>query len=234
MNNNELRILVVDDEPNLLRLVTAYLDQEGYQVKGVDAGLKALELFLSWKPHLVVLDLMLPDLSGEEICQRIRQQSDIPILMLTAKSGEQHLLEGFAIGADDYVTKPFSPKEVVARVRTLIRRSQSATLPQSDILSFDQGRLTIHVPKHQVCKDGVLVNLTPIEYKLLITLARHLGRTYSRAQLVEKAMGHDYQGYDRTIDAHIKNLRQKIEDQPKEPRYLLTVFGIGYKFGESE
>ncbi|MBC9782972.1 response regulator transcription factor [Heliobacterium chlorum] len=231
LTNENIRILVVDDELNLLKLIHAYLQQEGYHVKEAANGMVGLQEFYQWKPDLIILDRMLPDMSGEEICRQVRRESNIPILMLTAKAGEQHVIEGLSLGADDYVTKPFSPKEVVARVRALLRRSQTHGAPLMEEMGFEADRLVIKVTKQEVLKDKAMIPLTAIEFRLLVTLAKHPGVTYTRAQLIEQALGHDFDGYDRTIDAHIKNLRQKIEDQPKQPRYILTVFGTGYKFG---
>ncbi|MBM7865299.1 response regulator [Heliobacterium gestii] len=231
LRHNDLRILAVEDEANLLQLVTAYLEQEGFSVKGATNGREALQHFRDWRPHLLILDRMLPDISGEEVCRQIRRESDIPILMLTAKAGEDHLVEGLSLGADDYVTKPFSPKEVMARVRALLRRSRADRLPQAEEFRFDEDRLIIRVARQEVLKDGEPVSLTAAEFRLLVTLARRPGMAYTRGQLIDKAMGDDFDGYDRTIDTHIKNLRQKLEDQPRQPRYIVTVFGTGYKFG---
>ncbi|MZP28281.1 response regulator [Heliobacterium undosum] len=231
LSNENIRILAVEDEAGLLKLVVAYLEQEGFAVKGAVTGREALQTFKDWQPHLLVLDRMLPDISGEEVCRQIRRESDIPILMLTAKAGEDHLVEGLSLGADDYVTKPFSPKEVMARVRALLRRSRADRLPQAEEFRFDGDRLVIRVARQEVLKAGEPISLTTAEFRILVTLARRPGIAYTRAQLIDKAMGEDFDGYDRTIDVHIKNLRQKLEDKPKQPRYIVTVFGTGYKFG---
>ncbi len=223
------KILVVDDEINLLQVVKDYLTLEKYEVYTADRGNKAIELFHDIQPDFVILDLMLPDMSGEEICRHIRKESDIPILMLTAKSSEDDKVTGLYIGADDYVTKPFSPRELVGRVRAILRRTKGNTAV-ADILEFNGNDLLIDIPKHIVKKGGEVINLTPNEFKVLLTLAQNPQKVFTRSQLVSLAFGYDFEGYDRTVDTHIKNLRQKIEDDVKEPRYIVTVYGIGYKF----
>lgn len=228
------KVLVVDDEPKITQVVTAYLEKEGYQVFTASSGKEALELNERKIPDLIILDLRLPDLSGEEVCRRIRQRHDTPVLMLTAKAEEEDKVQGLAIGADDYLTKPFSPRELVARVRAILRRVKAEREPQRDIISFDNGRVRIDVAKQEVSLNGEIITLTPNEYKLLLALARYPGRVYTRSELINKVQGYEYEGYDRTIDAHVKNLRQKIEEDPKNPRYILTVFGVGYKFGGEE
>ena len=225
------KILVVEDEKKILDVISAYLEREGYKVLKATDGINGLEIFKKYSPHLVILDLMLPGLSGEEICKAMRGASDVPIIMLTAKINEKSKLEGFSLGADDYVTKPFSPKELIQRVRAIIRRSYRGKSPLSDILSFNGNGLRIDVRKHEVTKDERLVSLTPKEYKILLILASNQGQIFSRERLVEAAFGIDYDGYDRTVDTHIKNIRHKIEDNPRDPKYVLTVYGVGYKFG---
>lgn len=222
------KILIVDDEINLLMVVKDYLLLEGYEVFMADNGGKALELFYEVNPDFIILDLMLPDISGEEICKRIRRESDTPVMMLTAKSSEDDKVEGLYIGADDYMTKPFSPRELVGRVRAILRRTKGGAT--ADILDFNEGDLTIDIPKHKVTKAGVEINLTPNEFKILLALAQNPRRVFTRGQLTEVAFGYEFEGYDRTVDTHIKNLRQKIEDRIKEPRYIVTVYGVGYKF----
>lgn len=224
----------MDDEPKILNVVSAYLEKEGYQVFTASNGKEALELAERKSPDLIILDLRLPDIAGEEVCQRIRQKRDTPILMLTAKVEEEDKIRGLAIGADDYLTKPFSPRELVARVKAILRRVKVEREPQRDIISFDNGRLRIDISKHEVLMNGKPLSLTPNEFRLLIALARYPGRVYTRSELINKVQGYEYEGYDRTIDAHVKNLRQKIEEDPKNPRYILTVFGVGYKFGGEE
>lgn len=223
-------ILVVDDEPKIVEVVEAYLKREGFDVLTAEDGEKALKLFKNELIHLVVLDLMLPKISGEEVCNRIRATSDVPIIMLTAKSDEDNKIEGLAIGADDYLTKPFSARELVGRVKALIRRSYRNSSPLADYLIFNNGDLEIDINKMKVKKGGQYVNLTTNEFKILLALLTNPGQVFSREQLVERAFGLDYVGFDRTIDSHIKNIRQKIEDNHRDPKYIITVYGMGYKF----
>ena len=223
------KIVVIDDEPSVQEVVRGYLERDGYLVYVAGNGRDGLALAERAKPGLVVLDLMLPDVTGEEICREIRSRSDVPILMLTAKASEDERVAGLALGADDYLTKPFSPRELVARVRAVLRRTQGVETPLVEILSFDSGALEIDTVQHEVRRDGSAVDLTPVEYRLLVTLARYPGRVYSRFELVNHVQGYDFEGYERTIDAHVKNLRKKIEADPKHPRYVETVFGVGYR-----
>jgi DNA-binding response OmpR family regulator len=223
------KILVIDDEINLLNVIKDYLLIESYDVYTADNGKKALQLFEEIDPDFIILDLMLPDISGEEICKIIRKESDVPILMLTAKSSEDDKVTGLYIGADDYLTKPFSPRELVGRVRAILRRSRG-NAAISDVLVFNSNDLYIDIPKHVVKKKNEVVNLTPNEFKVLLTLAQNPHKVYTRGQLVSIAFGYDFEGYDRTVDTHIKNLRQKIENNAKEPQYIVTVHGVGYKF----
>jgi DNA-binding response OmpR family regulator len=226
------KIVVIDDEPSVQEVVRGYLEKDGYLVYVAGNGRDGLALAERAKPGLIVLDLMLPDVSGEEICREIRTRSDVPILMLTAKASEDERVGGLALGADDYLTKPFSPRELVARVRAVLRRTQGAEMPLVEVLSFDEGALEIDTVQHEVRRDGELVELTPNEYRLLVTLARYPGRVYSRFELINHVQGYDFEGYERTIDAHVKNLRKKIEPDPKHPRYVETVFGVGYRLAK--
>lgn len=226
------KVVVIDDEPSVQDVVRGYLERDGYLVYVAGNGAEGLALAERTRPSLIVLDLMLPDVSGEEICQRIRARSDVPILMLTAKSGEEERVGGLTIGADDYLIKPFSPRELVARVRAILRRAGGAETPLVEKLSFEDGRLTIDTVEHEVLVDGVAVDLTPNEYKLLVTLARYPGRVYSRFELINHVQGYDFEGYERTIDVHVKNLRRKIEADPRKPRYVETVFGAGYRLAK--
>ena len=223
------KIVVVDDDPSVQEVVRAYLEKDGYLVYVAGTAGEGLALAERVKPGLVVLDLMLPDRSGEDVCREIRERSDVPILMLTAKASEDERVTGLAIGADDYLTKPFSPRELVARVRAILRRTHGGDQPLVELLSFDGGALEIDTVQHEVRHHGEPVELTPNEYKLLQTLARYPGRAYSRFELVNHVQGYEYEGYERTIDAHVKNLRKKIEPDPKQPRYVETVFGVGYR-----
>ncbi|ASJ53561.1 DNA-binding response regulator [Brevibacillus formosus] len=222
-------ILLVDDEPQILEILSSYLQKEGYHVLTAQRGKEAVEMATTISLTCIILDLMLPDLSGEEVCVQIRKKSRVPILMLTAKSGEADRIRGLTIGADDYLIKPFSPRELVARVRAVMRRAGDySTL--SDFVEV--GDLTISMNEKRVTKNGVALEVTPNEYRLLTTLVRYPGRMWSREELVREVMGFDFEGYDRTIDTHIKNLRQKIEADPKQPEYIKTVYGLGYRFDD--
>jgi DNA-binding response OmpR family regulator len=219
------KILVVEDEEKIAEIVSAYLEKEKFSVVHADTGEKAVSA-LKEGFALIILDLMLPDMSGEDICRAIRKDSDVPIIMLTAKSGEDDRIKGLGIGADDYVVKPFSPRELVARVKALLRRAGGS----KDVLSFNNHDLVLDSNRFEVMKNNSLVVLTPTEFKLVQCLAEHPGQVFTRLQLVNVILGYDYEGYDRTIDAHIKNIRHKIEDNQKSPDYLKTVYGVGYKF----
>jgi DNA-binding response OmpR family regulator len=221
---NGRSILVVEDEAKIAEIVKAYLEREGFRVSVAEDGEKALSV-LKQGFDLIILDLMLPDITGEEICRTIREDSDIPIIMLTAKSDEEDRVKGLGIGADDYVVKPFSPRELVARVKALLRRAHGKRP-----YSFNNGDLIIDVSRFRVKKAGTEVTLTSTEFKLLKYLAEHPEQIFSRLQLVNIVLGYDFEGYDRTIDAHIKNIRHKIEDDPRNPSYIKTVYGVGYRF----
>ncbi|MCT4618462.1 MAG: response regulator transcription factor [Marinisporobacter sp.] len=223
----KFRILVIEDEISISNVITSYLENSQYIVTAAICGQSALDLFHVFNPHLIILDLMLPDLSGETICKKIRESSDIPIIILTAKSDESSKIKGFTLGADEYVTKPFSVKVLVKRVDVLIKRCYNTC----STFSFDHGKLLIDAKRRLVLKNNTPINLTPSEYDLLFFLISNPYVTFSRKMIVEKILGHDYNGYERIIDTHIKNIRKKIENDPKNPKYILTVFGIGYKFG---
>ncbi|WFA09927.1 response regulator transcription factor [Tissierella sp. Yu-01] len=224
-------ILIVEDEKNILDVIKAYLIKENYNIYEAMDGKKALEIFNKEEIHLIILDLMIPVISGEEVCKRIRKTSDVPLIMLTAKSSEDNKIEGLDIGADDYVTKPFSTRELVSRVKALLRRSyKKDNKILNNKLSFDNGRLVVELDKMNVKKDGIILDLTANEFKILAVFINNPGLVLSREQLIEAAFGYDYEGFDRTIDTHIKNIRQKLEDNPKTPVYILTVYGVGYQF----
>jgi DNA-binding response OmpR family regulator len=228
-------ILVVDDERKIVELVRLYLEREGYRVLAAYDGKSGLDLARQEKPALIVLDWMLPGLSGVDVCRALRQESAAPIVMLTARAEEADKLIGLELGADDYVTKPFSPRELVARVRAVLRRSEGAAGPGAAqaSASVTVGEVTADMARHQVRVAGRTVDLTPTEFALLAALIQSPGRVYTRLQLLDKALGDSYEGYERTVDAHVKNLRQKLEPDPAKPRYVLTVFGVGYKFAET-
>ncbi|MCL5110460.1 MAG: response regulator transcription factor [Chloroflexi bacterium] len=223
------RILVVDDEERIVNILRAYLEKDGYRVLTARDGQEALSVFQKEKPNLVVLDLMLPKLSGWDVCRELRRTSDVPVLMLTARDDDTDKIVGLELGADDYLTKPFNPKELVARVRAVLRRARPAA-PTANVL--ERGDLVIDVDRHEVRRGGEPLALTPTEFSLLEALASSPGRVFSRLQLLERVQGEAYEGYERAIDSHVKNLRQKVEPDPRKPRYVLTVFGIGYKFAE--
>jgi len=224
-------ILVVDDEQKILKLAQDYLETGGYQVKTAVDGKTALAIARRVKPDLVVLDLMLPGMDGWDVCRALRRESDVPIIMLTARTEEADQLVGLELGADDYVTKPFSPRLLVARVRAVLRRVQGDIYQPGKISA---GELEIDTNGHQVNMAGVPIHLTRIEFKILATLAQHPGQTFSRAQLLDRLHGTVFEGYDRSVDAHIKNLRRKIESDPSNPKYILTVYGVGYRFTDEQ
>lgn len=226
------RILLVEDEKAIRDAVSAYLEREGYWVTPAADGEKALDAFDRYPFDLVILDLMLPKVSGEEVCRSIRDSSDVPIIMLTAKGETEDRIAGLELGADDYLVKPFSPRELVARVRALLRRAHAESEPQRDRLAF--GDLEIDSVGHKVFLGGEELDLTASEFKLLVTLARYPGRVYTRMELVEKVLGYDFEGYERTIDSHVKNLRAKLRDDPREPTFIWTVHGVGYRFEPPE
>jgi two-component system response regulator RegX3 len=226
------RVLLVEDEKVIRDAVQAYLEREGYWVTSAADGAVALEEAAKHAFDLVVLDLNLPKISGEEVCRRLRDTSDVPIIMLTAKGTEEERIKGLELGADDYLVKPFSPRELVARVRALLRRAHADSDPQRDRLVF--GGLEIDLKAHRVLLDGQEVELTASEFKLLVTLSRYPGRVYSRMELVEKVLGYDFEGYERAIDSHVKNLRAKLGDDPRESRFIHTVTGVGYRFEPAE
>ena len=222
------RILLVEDEKNIRDAVAAYLERAGYWVTPAADGQEAVDAFSLHQFDLVILDLMLPRLPGEKVCRIIRDTSDVPIIMLTAKGEVEDRIVGLELGADDYLIKPFSPRELVARVRALLRRAHIDSEPQREVLDF--GGLTIDLNGHKVLVNDEEVDLTASEFKLLPTLSRYTGRVYSRMELVEKVLGYDFEGYERTIDSHVKNLRAKIGDDPRNPRWIYTVHGVGYRF----
>lgn len=225
------KILIVDDEIKIVEAVRAYLENSGYNVSTSYDGEEALSKFEKENPDLVVLDLMLPKISGEEVCRKIRKQSRIPIIMLTAKVQEDDKINGFNIGADDYVTKPFSPRELVVRVKTLLRRCSDGISPLFNIMNWNNGNLEIDFTNMTTKKNGIKISLTQTEFKILSSLIKYPKKVFTREEIIELALGIDFDGFDRTIDSHIKNLRSKIEDDSSNPVYILTVRGLGYKFG---
>ena len=226
------KILVVDDEKKIAAVLKAYLEQDGFAVITATDGLEALKLARREEPDLIILDLMLSGLSGEEVCHRLRQEgSRVPVIMLTAKTAIEDRIHGLGIGADDYVLKPFSPQEVLARVKTILRRSEPEPGLLTNILELLEGRLRFDLLSHSLTWDEQNIALTPTEFNLLAYLARRPGRVFSRAQLTEALFGYDSFSDDRTVDAHVKNLRQKLQAAGVEP-VLKTVYGVGYKYDE--
>ena len=221
------KILVVDDEPQIVKVVKAYLEQSGFQVVTAADGSTALATFQREKPDFMILDLSLPGMDGLDVCRAVRHESNIPILMLTARVEEADKLVGLELGADDYVVKPFSPREVVARVRTILRRAAAVDLPKPELIQV--GDLQIDPDQHTVIVSDRQIELTPTEFDILVVLARQPKRVFTRLQIMEQAQGDAFEGYERTIDAHIKNIRLKLEINPKKPVYIHTVFGVGYK-----
>jgi DNA-binding response OmpR family regulator len=224
------KVLVVDDDVKTVELVRLYLDRDGYQVLTAYDGVEALRLARESYPDLIVLDLMLPDIDGLEVCRTLRHESDVPIIMLTARTTDQDKLTGLDLGADDYVTKPFSPKELAARVRAVLRRLPGERGPEE----IKSGELSMNFTTHEAWFAGRPLNLTSVEFKLLGVLAKEPGRVFSRASLIEEALGYDFEGFDRTIDVHILNLRRKLEPDPSHPKYIKTIYGVGYKFAGGE
>ena len=222
------RVLVVDDDAKTVELVKLYLKRDGYRVLTAYDGIEALRLAREGHPDLIVLDLMLPGINGLEICRTLRAESDVPVILLTAKTTDQDKLVGLDLGADDYMTKPFSPRELAARVRAVLRRLPGERGPAE----IKHGELTVNFLKHEGFLTGKPLNLTTVEFKLLAALIKEPGRVFSRAQLIENALGHDFEGFDRTIDVHVLNLRRKLEPDPGHPRYIKTVYGAGYKLAE--
>ncbi|MCK4901182.1 MAG: response regulator transcription factor [Anaerolineales bacterium] len=220
-------ILIIEDEPELVKVLRSYLEQAGFNVLTAYRGDSGLSTWEHKHPDLVILDLNLPVLDGLDVAREIRRKGNTPIIMLTARVEEMDQLIGLELGADDYIPKPFSPRVVLARVRALLRRSMSSPVA-SQVLRV--ANLEINLDAHTVTRAGELIDLTPTEFNLLATLAAQPGRAFTRLQLLEAGLGNAYEGYERTIDAHIKNLRAKIEPDPKKPRYIETVFGIGYRF----
>ncbi len=222
------RILVVDDDVKTVELVKLYLNRDGYKVLTAYDGIEALRLARESRPDLAILDIMMPGMDGLEVCRTLRNESDMPIIMLTARTTDEDKLTGLGLGADDYVTKPFSPRELAARVRAVLRRLPGEHGPAE----IKRGELTVNFPKYEAYLAGDTLNLTTVEFKLLGVLVKEPGRVFSRGQLIEKALGNGFEGFERTIDVHILNLRRKLEPDPGHPKYIKTVYGAGYKFSE--
>jgi DNA-binding response OmpR family regulator len=228
--NGVKTVLIVEDELKITRLVRDYLEQAGFAVLEATDGQAALSLARAERPDMIVLDLTLPGMDGLDVTRRLRETSAVPIIMLTARIEETDRIVGLELGADDYITKPFSPKELVARIRAVLRRAD-ATLGGGELVRA--GPVSIDIPKRRVTVDGEDVALTATEFDVLLTLARYPGRIFTRAQLLDSVHGVSFESYERSIDAHIKNIRRKIEADPRRPQLVLTVYGVGYKFSDA-
>lgn len=222
------KILVVDDDVKTVVLVKLYLERDGYKVLTAYDGVEGLRLAEECHPDLIVLDIMLPEMDGLEVCRTLRSETNVPIIMLTARATEDDKLTGLDIGADDYVAKPFSPKELAARIRAIFRRLPDETSERGPV-EIRHGNLTLNFLRHEAFIDDKPLSLTRVEFKLLGVLAKEPGRAFSRAYLIEKALGYEFEGFDRTIDVHILNLRRKLEADSSHPKYIKTVYGVGYK-----
>ncbi|WP_422487238.1 response regulator transcription factor [Gudongella sp. DL1XJH-153] len=223
----DFSILLVEDQEDISSIVAKYLSKNSYKYDIAKDGFEALELFSQGSYHLAVLDIMLPGIDGFQILQEIRKTTDIPVIMLTAREQESDRIKGFDFGADDYVIKPFSPKELMKRIEVLLKRVYN----ESNELVLAVGRLKLYTSSMKLLKDDSQIEITSAEYKLLHTFMKNKNQILTREQLIEKSFGHDYEGYDRTIDTHIKRLRRKVEDDPKNPEYIVTKYGVGYVFG---
>lgn len=221
------RVLIVDDEEMIVRTIKAYLDREGFKTYTAFDGEEALRAFDAKGPDLIVLDLMLPKVSGLEVCRSIRAKSSVPIIMLTAKAAEADRVVGLELGADDYVVKPFSPRELVARIRAVLRRFDGEG---AEVERIEVGSISLDLKTRELKVGGTEIELTPTEFDLLAYMARHPGQVFTRLQLLREVQGYTYDSFARTIDTHVKNLRRKIEQDPKTPKYILTVHGVGYRF----
>jgi len=229
-NHIMARILIIEDEPELVKVLRSYLEKSNFDVQTAYRGDTGLVAWEQSRPDLVLLDLNLPGMDGLDVAREIRRKSETPIIMITARVEETDQLVGLELGADDYIVKPFSPRVVVAKVRAVLRRLETSTGQQEMLRTAD---LEIDIRAYSVTRDGSLIDLTPTEFDLLVTLASQPGRAFSRMQLLDATQGDAFEGYERTIDAHIKNLRSKLEPDPKNPRYIETVFGIGYRFARA-
>jgi DNA-binding response OmpR family regulator len=226
-------ILVVDDEPGIIEIASAYLRQDGFTVRTATTGTRALDAVATQPPDLIVLDLMLPDISGEEVCASLRRSTAVPILMLTAKAAESDRLRGLALGADDYLVKPFSPRELVARVRAILRRASGSPDPPADLLVLDGGRLEVDLAAHEARLAGEVIPLTATEFRLLAALSRQPRRVFSRFELLQVMQGPDVEGFERTVDVHVMRLRRKMDEAaPGTADYITTVYGVGYRLDE--
>ena len=230
-NLTDIKILIVEDEKNISNAERKYLEVEGFQVDQAFDGQEAITMINTTDYSLIILDLMLPKVSGEKVMEVIRSRIETPVIMVTAKVDESEILEGLKLGADDYITKPFSLKILVQKVKTILRRVEKLGLPKSEKIYFDNGRVSISFEDNTFIKDGESINLTSNEFQIIKTLFSNPNKIFTRDEIIELSFGYDYEAFDRAIDTHIKNIRHKIEDNPKKPRYIKTIYGVGYKLG---
>ena len=228
---NKINILLVEDERGISKIMKSYLENDGYNVFQAFDGKSALDVFENEDIDLILLDLMIPEISGEDLIKEIRNKSNVPVIMVTAKVNEDDIINGLKLGADDYVTKPFSPKELMQRIKTVLRRIEKYGIPRADIIKTTDGRLEMDLEYNRFFKDGEEIFLTKNEFQIVKTLFSNPNKIFTREEIIEITFGFDYDAYDRAIDTHIKNIRQKIEDNPKKPSYIKTIYGMGYKSG---
>lgn len=228
---NKINILLVEDERGISKIMKSYLENDGYNVFQAFDGKSALDIFENEDIDLILLDLMIPEISGEDLIKEIRNKSNVPVIMVTAKVNEDNIINGLKLGADDYVTKPFSPKELMQRIKTVLRRIEKYSIPRADIIKTTDGRLEMDLEYNRFFKDGEEIFLTKNEFQIVKTLFSNPNKIFTREEIIEITFGFDYDAYDRAIDTHIKNIRQKIEDNPKKPSYIKTIYGMGYKSG---
>lgn len=228
---NKINILIIEDEKKIAGIIKTYLEKEGYNALVAYDGEEGLNEFNQNEIDLIILDLMIPKISGEEVIKEVRNKSNVPVIMVTAKVEEEDRIEGLRLGADDYVTKPFSPRELMERVKAVLRRIEKYNIPRADVIKTTDGRLEMDLEYNRFFKDGVEVFLTKNEFQIIKTLFSNPNKIYTREEIIELTFGYDYDAYDRAIDTHIKNIRQKIEDNPKKAVYIKTIYGMGYKSG---
>lgn len=228
---NDINILIIEDEQGISKIIKSYLQKEGYNVFQAFDGKEGLDFFENEQIDLILLDLMIPKISGEDLIKEIRNKSNVPVIMVTAKVSEENIINGLKLGADDYVTKPFSPKELMQRIKTVLRRIEKYNIPRADIIKTTDGRLEMDLEYNRFFKDGEEIFLTKNEFQIIKTLFSNPNKIFTREEIIEITFGFDYDAYDRAIDTHIKNIRQKIEDNPKKPDYIKTIYGMGYKSG---
>ncbi len=226
------RILIIEDDPDTVKLVSLYLSRDGHEVLTARDGVEGLRLARESAPSLIVLDLMLPRLDGIQVCRAVREESDVPIVMVTARVAEADRLAGLDLGADDYITKPFSPRELAARVRAVLRRTARGGA-ENDAPNLSYGQVVVDPATRAARVGSTQISLTPTEFRLLAMFLRQPGRVFTREQIIDEVFGYDFDGFDRTVDAHVANLRRKVEPNPRQPQYLHTVYGVGYKFGDA-